>query len=73
MAKLPKAKWDSVARLAIRTLMTSGVTPNRVIKVLRPPELAYLCDICDVLRTLRICDDVFFDDEGEDEDAETDN
>lgn len=67
------AKANShLARLAIRTLMSSGYAPSKVIKILRPPELSYLCEICDELRALRICDDVFFDDE-DDEDAETDS
>jgi hypothetical protein len=62
-----------MVRLAVRTMMSSGTKASSVIKVLRPPELSYLCEICDELRALRICDDVFFEDEGEDEDAETDN
>ncbi len=60
-------------RLAVRTMMASGMSPKGVIQTLRPPELTYLCEICDELRALRICDDVFFEDEEEDEDAETDN
>ena len=55
-----------MVRLAVRTMMTSGTKAGSVIKVLRPPELAYLCDICDELRSLRLCDDVFFDDSEED-------
>lgn len=50
--------------------MSSNLAPGDVVKVLRPPELSYLCEICDELRVLRICDDVFFDDEEEEEDAE---
>lgn len=61
-----------MVRLAVRTMMTSGAKGSSVIKVLRPPELAYLCDICDELRSLRLCDDVFFDDEEEDN-AQEDN
>lgn len=57
-------------RLAVRTMMTSGMSPKGVVQVLRPVELTYLCEICDELRVLRICDDVFFDDEEEEEDAE---
>ena len=70
---MAKKSAASLVRLAVRTMMTSGTKPANVIKVLRPPELAYLCDICDALRTLRICDDVFFDDEEAEDDAETDN
>ncbi len=50
--------------------MSSGYSPSKVVKILRPPELSYLCEICDELRTLRVCDDVFFDDEEDEEDAE---
>ena len=53
-------------------MMASGLTPGRVIKTLRPRELTYLCDICEEIRVLRLCDDVFYDDEEGDEDAETD-
>jgi hypothetical protein len=65
-----RKKVSSLARLAVRTLMSSNLAPGDVVKVLRPPELSYLCEICDELRVLRICDDVFFDDEEEEEDAE---
>ena len=70
---MAKKAGVALVRLAVRTLMTSGMKAGNVIKVLRPPELSYLCEICDELRALRICDDVFFEDEGEDEDAETNN
>ena len=70
---MAKKTGAAMVRLAVRTMMTSGFKASNVIKVLRPPELAYMCEICDELRALRICDDVFFEDEGEDEDAETDN
>jgi hypothetical protein len=64
-----KKSGASLVRLAVRTMMTTGTKPASVIKVLRPPELAYLCDICDELRSLRLCDDVFFEDEEAEDDA----
>ena len=60
---MAKKSGASLVRLAVRTMMTSGAKGKSVLKVLRPPELAYLCEICDELRALRICDDVFFEDE----------
>lgn len=56
---------QSIGRLAVRTLMATK--PADLVKVLRPPELTYLCELCAELQSLRICDDVFFEDEEEDE------
>jgi hypothetical protein len=69
MAKSARA---TMAMLAIRSLQTSGMTPAQVIKALRPRELAYLCDVCDELRSLRICDDVFFEDDEDESEEEED-
>jgi len=31
-------------------------TPAKLIKVLAPEELAYLCEVCQQLQELRVCD-----------------
>lgn len=63
------AKKLRYARVAVGLLIDAG-KPDQVLKVLRPAELQYLCDLCDALRDLRLCDDVFFDED--EDDAETD-
>jgi len=60
----------TIVRQAMQLMMASGMVPARVIKTLRPRELTYLCDLCDEMRVLRLCDDVFFDDDPEMEDEE---
>lgn len=64
-AKLTEASW-AVYTLRGVTRRRGGV--KKLLKALRPQELTYLCEICDELRELRICDDVFDEDyEEEDE------
>jgi hypothetical protein len=49
-----------------------NVKPKDVVKVLRPDELDYICEICDTLASMRLCDEAWYSDEDGDEDAETD-
>jgi len=41
----------------IRGLVASlaTITPNDVVRALRPRELAYLCELCVLIRELQIC------------------
>lgn len=59
----------TIVRQAIQLMMASGLQPGRVIKTLRPRELTYLCDLCDEMRVLRLCDDVFYEDEEEEDEC----
>lgn len=55
----------NLVRLALRTLMQTKV--GEVVKVLRPEELDYLCELCDTLSSTRMCDEAWYSDEDEDE------
>lgn len=63
-------KNANLVRLALRTLMPTK--PQDVVKVLRPDELDYICELCDVLASLRACDEAWYSDEDGENDAETD-
>lgn len=57
-------KAAHLSRLAIG--IASGIEPKTLLKRLRPPELAYLCEVCALLHELRLCEDDDFDFEEDD-------
>ena len=51
-------KRFSTAELAQRAIahLAAKLSPKGLLQVLRPAELDYLCEVCELLEELRLCD-----------------
>ena len=69
-----KRRGRSVRKAALPQLvfelLRREVEPSDVLKVLRPKELTYLCELCSLLDELGACSDVEFPDDYEDNEEE---
>lgn len=55
-----------VVRIAMSVV--TGLDPRSLIKILRPAELDYLCEVCDLLEEMQVC--IGTDINGEEEDGD---
>lgn len=57
-----RVPWPAEVRHLLAVIMTLA-SPEDIVRILRPPELKWLCQCCNVLEDLGLCSDILEEEE----------